>query len=83
MAQLEPDGRAALIFAEGGARYDGRYVEDGLRRGRTARRLFLTNETGGRLVALVGYEEQELRDSEERLTAWDRQDEAYLRAAAK
>ena len=71
MLQVEKDGRAAFVFSETGKRYDGSHVEDGFRRGRVARRAYLTAKDGKRLVVLVGFEEAELKENSDMLFAWN------------
>ena len=71
MLQVEGDGRAAFVFTESGARYDGSHREDGFRRGRIARRAYLTAKNGKRMVVLVGFEDTELKENEASLQAWN------------
>ncbi len=71
MLQIERDGRAAFVFSETGKRYDGSHFEDGFRRGRVARRAYLTAKDGKRLVVLVGFEEEELKENSDTLFAWN------------
>jgi len=71
MLQVEGDGRAAFVFTKTGARYDGSHREDGFRRGRVARRAYLTAKSGKRMVVLVGFEDTELKDNAASLHAWN------------
>jgi len=71
MLQVEEDGRAAFVFTKTGKRYDGSHREDGFRRGRTARRAYLTAKDGKRIVVLVGFEDSELKDNAASLQAWN------------
>lgn len=71
MLQVEPDGRAALIVSANGKRYDGTHRADGFRRGRVARRAYLTAKDGRRMVVLVGYEDTEMKENRAALAAWN------------
>lgn len=71
MLQVEQDGRAAFVFSSTGKRFDGTHLEDGFRRGRTARRAYLTAKDGQRLVVLVGFEESELKENSTTLLTWN------------
>ena len=71
MLQVEQDGRAAFVFSQTGKRFDGSHVEDGFRRGRIARRAYLTAKDGKRMVVLVGFEESELKENESSLLTWN------------
>lgn len=71
MLQVEPDGRAAFIFTKSGKRFDGSHREDGFRRGRIARRAYLTAKDGRRMVILVGFEDTELKDNAISLQSWN------------
>ncbi len=71
MLQVEGDGRAAFVFTKTGKRYDGSHREDGFRRGRIARRAYLTANDGKRIVVLVGFEDAELKENEATLHAWN------------
>lgn len=71
MLQVERDGRAAFVFSATGKRYDGSHLEDGFRRGRVARRAYLTAKDGKRLVVLVGFEESELKENTSTLLTWN------------
>lgn len=71
MLQVEQDGRAAFVFSGTGKRFDGSHVEDGFRRGRIARRAYLTAKDGKRLVVLVGFEESELKENSTTLLTWN------------
>jgi len=71
MLQVENDGRAAFIFTQSGTRYDGSHREDGFRRGRIARRAYLTAKDGRRMVILVGFEDAELKENAASLQAWN------------
>jgi len=71
MLQVESDGRAAFVFSETGKRYDGSHVEDGFRRGRVARRAYLTAKDGKRMVVLVGFEDTELKENTATLLTWN------------
>ncbi len=71
MLQVQNDGRAAFVFSATGKRYDGTHFEDGFRRGRIARRAYLNSKDGKRLVVLVGFEENELKENQETLSAWN------------
>ena len=80
MLQVEPDGRAAFIESGTNARYDGKHRAEGFRRGRVARRAYLTARDGRRLVVLVGFEEEELKDNRAALTAWNPDGPLLLKA---
>jgi len=71
MLQVEGDGRAAFVFTKTGKRYDGSHREDGFRRGRIARRAYLTAKDGKRIVVLVGFEDAELKENASSLQAWN------------
>ena len=71
MLQVEGDGRAAFVFTKTGKRYDGSHREDGFRRGRIARRAYLTAKDGRRIVILVGFEDAELKENSASLQAWN------------
>jgi len=71
MLQVEPDGRSAFIFSQTGKRYDGTHQADGFRRGRIARRAYLTGKDGKRMVVLVGFEETEVKENIGTLSAWN------------
>lgn len=71
MGLLAPDGRAALLFATNGERYDGVHRAEGLRRGRIARKLFLRGADGDRLTALIGFEPVELEERGGELRQWE------------
>ena len=71
MLQVEPDGRAAFVFTDSGKRYDGSHRADGFRRGRVARRAYLTAKDGKRMIVLVGYEDEELNENAGILQAWN------------
>lgn len=71
MLQVEADGRAAFVFTKSGKRYDGSHREDGFRRGRIARRAYLTAKDGRRIVVLVGFEDAELKENAASLQAWN------------
>jgi hypothetical protein len=77
VARLTPAGEAELALLQGqnGALtatryYHGRWVPEGFRRGRLAEKLYLTDEAGERLIALIGYSPAELADREGELAAW-------------
>ena len=71
LLQVEADGRAALINSRTGEQLNGTHQVDGFRRGRIARRAYLTGENGKRAIVLVGYEDAEILDNENALTAWN------------
>ncbi len=71
LLQVEPDGRAAMTINATGKKYTGLHKADGFRRGRIARRAYLTGEDGRNLIVLVGYENAEFMDNREQLTAWN------------
>ena len=71
MLQTEPDGRAAFVLSRSGKRYDGVHRADGFRRGRVARRAYLTAADGSRMIVLVGYEDAELKENRATLSAWN------------
>ncbi len=71
LLQVEADGRAALIVNETGKRFSGLHKSDGFRRGRVARRAYLTGEDGRQLIVLVGYEDTEVQDNNTALLAWN------------
>jgi len=71
LLQVEPDGRAAMTVNATGRKYTGLHKADGFRRGRIARRAYLTGENGRNLVVLVGYEDTEFKDNRTQLTAWN------------
>ena len=71
LLQVEPDGRAALIVNATGKRFSGLHKADGFRRGRVARRAYLTGEDGRQLIVLVGYEDTEVQDNRTALMAWN------------
>lgn len=71
MLQVEPDGRAAFVFSQTGKRYDGSHRADGFRRGRVARRAYMTAKDGKRMIVLVGYEDIELKENARTLQAWN------------
>ena len=71
MLQVEPDGRAALVMSGTGKRYDGSHQADGFRRGRVARRAYLTSKGGKRMVVLIGFEDSEVKDNRDALAAWN------------
>lgn len=71
MLQVEPDGRAAMVMSGTGKRYDGTHQADGFRRGRVARRAYLTARDGRRMVVLVGFEDEEIKENRAALTAWN------------
>ena len=81
MLQIEPDGRAAFIFSRTGKRYDGTHRADGFRRGRVARRAYLTAPDGKRMVVLVGYEEGELQENIGTLQTWNPNGPVVLKKA--
>ena len=71
LLQVEPDGRAAMTVNATGAQYNGLHKADGFRRGRIARRAYLTGADGRNLIVLVGYEDKEFQDNRPQLTAWN------------
>jgi hypothetical protein len=71
MLQVERDGRAAFVFSANGKRYDGSHREDGFRRGRIARRAYLTAQDGKRMVVIVGFEDTEIKENAASLQAWN------------
>lgn len=71
LLQVEPDGRAAMTINATGKKYTGLHKADGFRRGRIARRAYLTGEDGRNLIVLVGYEDTEFKDNRAQLAAWN------------
>lgn len=81
LLQVERDGRAALTIEETGERYDGVHKADGFRRGRIARRAYLTAPDGRNIIVLVGYEDTELKENQAALTAWNPHGSLILKTA--
>jgi len=81
MLQVEQGGRAAFVFSATGKRYDGSHFEDGFRRGRIARRAYLTAKDGKRLVVLIGFEDAELKENSRTLMAWNPTGQLELKKA--
>lgn len=71
LLQVEPDGRAALINSRTGEQLNGTHQVDGFRRGRLARRAYLTAPDGSQVIVLVGYEDAEILDNQQALTSWN------------
>ena len=71
LLQVERDGRAAMTINATGERLSGTHKADGFRRGRIARRAYLTGEDGRNVIVLVGYENTEFKDNRGQLTAWN------------
>ncbi len=71
LLQVEADGRAAMTLNATGARYDGTHKADGFRRGRVARRAYLSDQNGRSMIVLVGYEDSEFKDNRAQLSAWN------------
>ncbi len=71
LLQVEPDGRAAMTINATGTKYTGVHKADGFRRGRIARRAYMTDDAGRNLVVLVGYEDTEFKDNRAQLSAWN------------
>lgn len=71
LLQVEADGRAAMTLNATGARYDGTHKADGFRRGRVARRAYLSGPDGRSMIVLVGYEDTEFKDNRTQLSAWN------------
>lgn len=77
VARLTEAGEAELAVLQGAngeleaTRYfRGRWESEGFRRGRLAEKLYLEDETGARLIALVGYSPAELAAREAELEVW-------------
>lgn len=65
------EGQVALVFVDGGARFEGRSERLGFRRGRLAERLFLESAEGARAVVLIGLSPAEIAAEADGL-AWQR-----------
>lgn len=77
VARLTEAGKAELAVLEGdnGALtasryYRGRWESEGFRRGRLAEKLYLKDEDGDRLIALIGYSPAELAARGHELEGW-------------
>ena len=81
LLQVDADGRAAMTMNATGARYDGTHKADGFRRGRVARRAYLTGADGRTMVVLVGYEDKEFQDNRTQLSAWNPHGTPFLKKA--
>ena len=81
LLQVEPDGRAAMTINATGERLTGLHKADGFRRGRVARRAYMTGEDGRNVIVLVGYEHTELKDNLGQLTAWNPYGSVVLKKA--
>lgn len=71
LLQVERDGRAAMTINATGEQLNGIHKADGFRRGRIARRAYLTGQDGRNVIVLVGYEDTEFKDNRDQLTAWN------------
>ena len=71
LLQVEADGRAAMTLNATGERFDGTHKADGFRRGRVARRAYLSGPGGRSLIVLVGYEDTEFKENRMQLSAWN------------
>ncbi len=71
LLQVEADGRAAMTINATGERFNGTHKADGFRRGRTARRAYLTAPDGRNVIVLVGFEDAEFKENRAQLTAWN------------
>jgi hypothetical protein len=69
-ADLAEDGAARLVDLETGALWTGRREPVGWRRGRLAERLLLEGPGGARLIALIGFEPDEMADAGAALARW-------------
>jgi hypothetical protein len=71
IASITPAGDAKLLWGgDGDVAFTGRRISDGLRRGRYAERLYLTDKDGRRLTVLIGYEPVEYAVRRRQLLAW-------------
>lgn len=70
LGELRDDGAARLVVAGTGALYVGDREKRGWRRGRLTERLLLRGENGRRLIALIGFEPEELASRRAELTRW-------------
>lgn len=77
VARLTEEGEAELAVLEGpngelsaSRYYRGRWESEGFRRGRLAEKLYLKDEDGERLIALIGYSPAELAAREDELEVW-------------
>ncbi len=77
VARLTEAGEAELAVLEGpngdlsaSNYYRGRWESEGFRRGRLAEKLYLEDEDGERLIALIGYSPAELAAREDELEVW-------------
>ena len=71
LLQVEADGRAAMTLNATGQRFDGTHKADGFRRGRVARRAYLSDQSGRSMIVLVGYENTEFKENRAQLSYWN------------
>ena len=81
LLQVERDGRAAMTINATGERFTGVHKADGFRRGRVARRAYMTGADGRNVIVLVGYEDTEFKDNLGQLTAWNPYGSVLLKKA--
>jgi hypothetical protein len=77
VGDLGEDGRAEVTLLQNRdgvltpvRRYQGRRQIEGYRRGRLAERLYLRDDDGNRMIALIGYEPSEFSERAKDLRAW-------------
>lgn len=77
VARLSQAGDAELALLQGSNGeltathyYRGRWTSEGFRRGRLAEKLYLKDEEGARMIALIGYSPAELAAREAELETW-------------
>ncbi len=81
LLQVDGDGRAAMTMNATGERFTGVHKADGFRRGRVARRAYMTGQDGRNVIVLVGYEDSEFQDNRFQLSAWNPYGDVILKKA--